>query len=288
MERTSAEVMCADGWRLAVDVAAPAEPRAAALVGHAMMVDKRTLERLVHRLVERGVAVVWPDLRGHGRSGPLAGDGGRWTYDDLVEQDTPALVGFARTLFPALPLTAVGHSLFGHVALARLGRHPETPLDAVVMLAGNIWGRRWEPDRLTALRKVAVMRVTAATARLVGYLPTRRMRMGTCDESEPYIRQLAGFVTRDDWSSADGFSYTAALQQIRRPLLAIAAVGDKLLCRPESGRRFAAEVPGAIFEVVGRHSGLATDGNHMALVTDERCRPVWDRVADFVLRQERR
>ena len=288
MERQDCFVECSDGFRLSVQVVTPLRPRAAAVVGHAMMVDRRTMDQrgdgVVSALARRGIAAIWPDLRGHGGSGPLAAAGGSWSYGDLVELDTPALLRFARQRFPGLPVAAVGHSLFGHVALAHVARHPEADVDGLVLLAANVWAPRWEPDPRLRLEKRLAMEALAAIVRAWGYFPSRRLGVGSCDEAAPMIRRLVDNVREDDWRSEDGFSYAAALPSVRRPLLSIAAAGDRRLCSPGCAARFVAAVRGAELLVVGLRSGLVTDGGHMALVTDPRCRPAWDRVADFILR----
>ena len=57
------------------------------------------------------------DQRGHGQSRPHPSEGARWNYDDLV-RDAEVVAEFLCQRFPELPHIAVGHSLFGHVALA--------------------------------------------------------------------------------------------------------------------------------------------------------------------------
>ncbi|MGZ3406752.1 MAG: alpha/beta fold hydrolase, partial [Polyangia bacterium] len=157
-QRQPFSVACADGWVLRGEIVVAAPPVAVAVVGHAMMVDRRTLDRprgrgLVSSLAARGVACVVADLRGHGRSGPRADEGGDWSYDDLVEHDVPTLVAFARSRFPDLPLTCVGHSLFGHVSLAHLARHPDADVDALVLLAVNVANPSWRRRTLDYARR---------------------------------------------------------------------------------------------------------------------------------------
>jgi alpha-beta hydrolase superfamily lysophospholipase len=175
---------CDDGWILQGEVLTPENPRAVAIVGHAMMVDRRTLRQLVAHLVEQQIAVVWFDLRGHGESGPLPRDGGRWCYDDLVE-DVPQLIRFARERFPELPLMIVGHSLFGHATLAHLTRHPATRLDKLVLLASNFVHPEWNWRALAD--KGAPILLMSAITRAVGYFPVRLMKLGTADEAAPYV-----------------------------------------------------------------------------------------------------
>lgn len=286
MGRTVEEVLCVDGWCLKADVLVPEAPRAAALLGHAMMADRRTLDAkgdgLASHLERRGIAVVAADLRGHGASGPSAAAGGRWSYDDLVEADTRALLEFVARRFPGLRRVVVGHSLFGHVALAHAIRHPQETADAFVLLSANIWAPRWEPEIGLRLAKRAVLETGLAIARTVGYLPARRLRMGSCDEALAFWQQMTHWQRHNDWYADDGFSYLAHARRLQRPMLALVGAGDHLLCRPVAARRFYAELPSAKLEVVGRTTGLGYDPDHMDLVADPRSRPLWDRIADFI------
>lgn len=288
-ERTDHEVVCDDGWRLAAAVVNRPGPRAVAICGHAMMVDRRTMDArgagLVSALAARGVAVVWPDLRGHGASGPLPSEGGSWCYDDLVERDTPALYRFARERFPGLPLFAVGHSLFGHVSLAHAARHPEAAPDGFVLLAANIWLPGLEPSPLRWLGKRALFAAATAVGAPLGRVPARRLRMGSADESWDYFGRFPRWAARGDWTAADGFSYFGNLGRIDRPALAIAAAGDLLFGVPACVRAFVAPLPHHRFLLAGRAGDIVLpfDPDHMGIVTDPRSRPVWEKAADFVL-----
>ena len=101
----SHRVVTADGWRLDVlDLIPERAPCAVAVVGHAMMVDRRTVSRadgpsLCGTLCERGFRVLVPDLRGHGASGPTASDGADWSYHELVS-DVGEYVDLAVTTVP--------------------------------------------------------------------------------------------------------------------------------------------------------------------------------------------
>jgi pimeloyl-ACP methyl ester carboxylesterase len=289
LERRPVAARCADGWELrgelVTDPATP--PRAIAIVGHAMMVDRRTLDRrrrgLVSHLAARGIAALAVDLRGHGESGPRAEDGGDWSYDDFVEQDVPALVQLARAQLPSLPCVAIGHSLFAHVALARVARHPETPLDALVLLACNVSHPGWHARPLARLTKGALIEVTGVLARVAGRLPARRLRQGSDDEARSYVSDFVRGWRTGQWRARDGFDYFAALPSLTRPVLAIVGAGDRLLSPPEDARSLVAPIAHADFRVVGRATGLPFDPGHMELVLDERARPAWDEVARFVL-----
>jgi predicted alpha/beta hydrolase len=278
-------ITCGDGWVLRGEVLTPERPRAVAVVSHAMMVDRRTLDRprgrgLVSHLRQQGIAVVWVDLRGHGQSGPRAEAGGRWNYDDLVERDVPALLEFARTRFPGLPLSCVGHSLFGHAALAHLCRHPEAPIDRLVMLACNYvhsgWGLRALAD------KGVLLVLMGALTRFYGRFPTRRIKLGTDDEAAPFVEDFLRNLKRRDWRARDGFSYAAARWRVKTPILAIAGAGDRMMAPPAEARSLVSSCANVQFHIAGRKTGLPFDPGHMAVAMDERCRPLWDQIAEFI------
>ncbi len=286
-QRQPFSIACADGWVLRGEVVVGAPPVAAAVVGHAMMVDRRTLDRprgrgLVSCLAARGVACVVADLRGHGKSGPRAGEGGDWSYDDLVEHDVPALLAFARSRFAGLPLACVGHSLFGHVSLAHVARHADADVDGLALLAVNVANPSWRAHTIDGVRRRAGVELMGLLTRAFGRLPARRLRYGSDDEAAGYVRDFVRNGRRRRWLARDGFDYWEALAGIDRPLLALVGAGDRFMSPPIAARAVAERVPGARFLVVGRRSGLPVDPDHMGLVLDERARPAWDQTADFI------
>jgi len=282
-----------DGWALHLEVFSPpvgVEPLGAVLAIPAMMVDRRSLERprgrgLASHLAARGFAVHTLDLRGHGLSAPTAEQGGDWSYDDLVGRDIPAAIREVRRRHPALPLTLLGHSLGGHGAAAALGALGAGPVDALVTLGANVWTRALEPDPWIWARKRAVIAAMAGITRATGYLPTRRLGLGSDDEARRYVLDLARFV-RGEWTSADGrHDYLAGLARLTCPVLALTASGDRLACRAPSARAFAARMTSAEvrFVEVGRAAwGGAREPDHMSLGVDPMCRPIWDTIADWL------
>ena len=77
-----------DGHQLVADLHLPeGSPKGLALLGHAMMVDRRTMDRpkghgLASVLVSRGFAVLNVDFRGHGES--VLHTGLSFSFDDIV------------------------------------------------------------------------------------------------------------------------------------------------------------------------------------------------------------
>jgi predicted alpha/beta hydrolase len=206
-------VRCDDGWILRGERMAGRGP--VVVCGHAMMVDRRTLDRprgagLASTLADAGLDVVVLDIRGHGESGPRAERGGRWSYDDIVRQDVPAMVRLGRSIARDRQVVILGHSLFGHAAMiaAGIGEAP----DAIVAYAPNLWARHLEPSPLARVAKAGVLGAWSAITRLSGYFDAPRLGLGTDAEAEAYVAQFASMWKRDRLASPDGaIDYEAAL-----------------------------------------------------------------------------
>jgi predicted alpha/beta hydrolase len=282
-----------DGARLCGELILPQTqaPRAAVALSHAMMVDRRTLDTrtgqgLLGKLVTAGAAVLWFDQRGHGQSRPLPEAGASWDYDTLV-RDVEVVAAYLAERFPGLPRAAVGHSLFGHVALAHETRVAaglaKLGFSRLVLFSANVWLRQLEPDFTRYLCKRASFLLLVAASRPLGYLPVRRLGIGTADEPYDYLAQMGGWVGADDWTARDGFSYLQALGGVRTPILSIVGAGDRLLAVPECQERFVRRSAGPVTHVtVGKRFGYASDPDHMGVVLDDRLAPLWREAAAWV------
>ena len=285
----------------------PVAPKVAIALSHAMLVDRRTLDQppgegLLSRLRAAGAVVLCFDQRGHGKSAPLPQQGARWDYDDLVD-DAGIVAEYLAQRFPMLPRVAVGHSLFGHVAVAwqalvsagraplppRVAASPAVGYDGLVLIGANLWIPQLDPVRPRWWFKRAFFPLLVLLAMRHGYLPARRLRVGTADEPLPYLQQVGRWLGEADWTAESGHSYLADMAQVRVPILSIASVGDHLLAVPQSALRFACQMRGPIQHItVGKAFGHACEPDHMGLVLDERMAPVWDQIADWACRVPRR
>lgn len=288
----SHEVITDDGWRLDVEVHAAEKPVAVAVLGHAMMVDRRSMDRprgagLASRLAGLGIQVHLADLRGHGASGPTADEGGAWSYDDIVHRDLPALVHDARARHPDLPVFLVGHSLAGHCAAAAAGSAAfADPPDGYVFFAVNIWARGLDGSPWRDLLRARDTLVFLLVALVLGRFPSKALRMGPTSEARPYVRDLARFFFSGRWTSRDGqHDYLANLAHVRGPVLALGGKGDRLMAHPENLRRWTEAMTGADTDVriLGAGDlGLTKDPGHMELVTDAGSAQVWDEVGRWI------
>jgi predicted alpha/beta hydrolase len=277
------------GQSLAVSIREPrGAVRGTAILLHSMMASRRMWSAprgrgLEGALVERGLRTLCLDFRGHGDSAPSASQGNRWTYGDLVGEDLPALVESARDRWPNDRMTVIGHSLGGHVAAASAAVSL-IDIDALVILATNVWLPSFEPNPFLRAKKGAVVRMSRGITRARGFFPARALRLGSDDESAGMMDAWTGWWKRDVWTSDDSkIDYAPALQKLTVPVLAIASLGDKYLCTPDAALRFAklAVSSQTEFELVRRADDGGPAPDHMELVTTRAAASIWQRIASF-------
>ena len=213
--------------------------------------------------------------------------GAQWTYDDLVQFDLPALVSGVRARAGEEGLVYIGHSLGGHTGLAAAGAGLfQAPPDAYVCLSANIWRPSLEPNAFLRLKKGIQFWLFAQVARRMGYFPARGIRMGSCNEAGDYAIDLYRAWAEDHWGSRDGsIDYTAALSEIRCPVLSVVGKGDALMAHPVGARAWFSAVgsPKAEFWLAEKgRFGLSFDPDHMTLVTSEESRPIWGVIEEWM------
>lgn len=264
---------------------ARAPRRGTALLLHAMMVDRRSMDRpagkgFASSLQDRGWDVLLADYRGRGLSGAPAGLGADWSYDDLVLHDLPAFVELARGL--GGPVVVVGHSLGGHTTAAAMGCGLVT-IDALVAISANVWLRRHEPSLPAALGKSALTAALLASTQAFGHVPSRLAGIGPVDEARSYARDLARFWWSDAWTSRDGrVDYLAAAHNLTEPVLAVYGTGDAWLARQPAASAWATALGAEVWLAGGGAHGLDHAPSHMGVITDPRSAPLWARIADWM------
>ncbi|MBK9262051.1 MAG: alpha/beta fold hydrolase [Polyangiaceae bacterium] len=286
-----ASVRTTDGWLLRGEVSAEGSmEKPVALLLHAMMANRKSMDRprgagLASVLAGRDFGVVSFDLRGHGESGPSARDGARYSYDDYVLRDIPALVEFVRQEFAGRPVVVVGHSLGAHASLAASGVFPEKAPDGIVSIAGNMWVPSCEPDKARRAAKTAMLAAFLGMAETWGYFDPRPLRFGTDAVALPYVRQFWTMWSSNRYGSTDGsIDYREALGRVTIPVFSVASEADTLLAHPVSVELFLRPIPEkqkTLRVISGRDFG-APAPDHMGLVTDARSRPVWNEIADWI------
>lgn len=188
----------AGGWVVGT-VRKPAgeSPRGVVVIHPATAVPERLYTGFAEFLATHGYVAVTYDYRGTGRSGSPRDHHGLRMRDWMAD-DVPAVAAWARPRFGDVPQLAVGHSIGGH-ALA-LGRGSRG-LAGFVTVASHGAATSTIPDRAERARVRLILRVLGpATARVLGYVPGRRLSLG---EDMP----AAAMLEWSRWSTMPGYFF---------------------------------------------------------------------------------
>jgi pimeloyl-ACP methyl ester carboxylesterase len=261
--------------------------RGVAVLAHAMFARRSEWDKgeksLSRFLSERGWRTIAFDFRGHGESGTGAAKGARWTYEDLVARDLPAVVEGARARARGKRVIVLGHSLGGHVAAAAQATRA-IDVDAIGLIASNMWLEALEPSFARRLAKRAIGRAMHEVCERRGYFPARRLRLGSDDEAADYMATLWRVVDRGLWGTEDGrVDYWEQLRHVNVPLFALSSDGDPINAHPECAARFALRAKGrvTIDRIRASDDGGAAPG-HMEIVTTERSASAWGRLEEWM------
>jgi len=265
----------ADGWPLAADLRIPAQPWGVAVVGHAMMVDRRSMDRpqgegLCTALHAAGLVVVNADFRGHGESATLRRG---FDFEAIARFDVPALLDFVAERWPALPRFVFGHSLGANATLLSMARTGGAGLTGLVALAPNLWLPRHEPSAARRRAKSLALRAWDLLSMPTGQFDPRPAGMGTSRIPRAYVRQFARWWRDDALRGEDGFDYMRALADIDVPVLAYSSSGDRLMAHPDAVAGFLSLLRSApVDHRIVRGPGAP---DHMGWVTSEGRRDWW-------------
>ena len=283
MDVTQHQINAGDWTLFASEYPAVGAMRGVVVIGHAVGCNRRTLDRprgqgLASTLAQAGLHVYTFDVRAHGESIPRPADGGHWRYDDILN-DVEAVVTWVHDRHPDARLGFLGHSLTGHAALLWVGQNPDAPVSALVLYSTNLWLPQFEPRRGRWLKKRATLAAWALLAWPMGYLPMRRLRMGTDDVPAEFVRDFRRFAKSGKCQrTSDGVDYLEGLATVKQPVRAYVGEKDRFLCTLEGCEAFLEPVPDHTVETV-------PGADHMSVVTRESSRPLWEETAEFFCRE---
>ena len=219
----------------------------------------------------RGIEVYALEQRGFGANASRQ----RWPGIDALVDDAKAAAREVRRLSPGVPLTVVGHSMGGGVALVAAAEGMDA--DALVLAGPAIAGG----PALSDLARGAswTLAATLPDVRWTGegivhIRPTdnpaaiRRVLADPRHFGDPSSRELYGLVRLMDRAAAEA-------PRVEIPTLTLMGAHDEVL-EPDRVQEIAATIPGSVGYI------LYPDGWHW-LFTDRQAARVWQDVGDFAL-----
>jgi lysosomal acid lipase/cholesteryl ester hydrolase len=329
----------ADGWRLGVRRVRPATPdpgKLPVVLCHGLGLNGTfwtiTDGHLPQQLAARGYDVFIVDLRGSGasqragrvgkinarlRQTPLLELGeGKWTVDDQIRYDVPAVLEYVRKETGHDRVNWVGHSLGGMLMFAFLETQPQPERIAnfVAMGAAVHLAEAPDSDLLRANRALRVLLRVVSTGRMARpmmyyrpqfldhidgfYFTAANVEKRTIDRFYGYtlentgrgaMRQLDPFLEYGHFLSADRkVDYARLLGRVTTPTLVVAGEGDCLSSMASNIKTFE-ELAGPDKSLLrfGRRDGHVDDYGHCDLVWS-RYAPVeiFPAVADWLDRRQ--
>ncbi|PVZ65463.1 alpha/beta fold hydrolase [Pelagibaculum spongiae] len=223
-------------------------------------------------LARQGFQVYIADLRGRGDSLPAINSKSSYGQTEAIIEDIPAFLAEIEQRHPGLPQYWIGHSWGGVLLNCFLARNPDhiSKIKACAYFGVKRSIFNWHPKRYI-VANLMWNRVLPKMARKHGYLPARKLKVGSDDETLKSLQQSVQWVKQNPWvDSDDGFDYAAALiNTALPPTLHIAGTKDVAIARPRDIRRFIKESGKGKTELklYGKKFGHGQDYDHINMLT---------------------
>ena len=297
-----------DGWKIAMHYHEPENPLPGAfpiVLSHGILVNKFCLDMdhrhsLAHFLKKNGYPVFVVSLRGTGESYHISRSGYRdFSFDDIIENDIPAVIRTVKELTGAPGVNWVGHSMGAMIACGFLGRKlpGHEDINSLISIAGpgkvdHVRNTAWGPlTRYPGFNRALNIRFsTQAIVPITGLLLTpvenvvyskenltsktirRLMKNGIENIAPGLFKQFSSWVQTGDETTVDGtFNYRDGQKNITAPSLFIAAPLDKIA--PPDSVKYTYEVVSSkekSYLLMDRRNGCSADYCHVGLVLGER------------------
>ncbi|MBB4865068.1 oxygen-independent coproporphyrinogen-3 oxidase [Pseudomonas nitritireducens] len=271
-------IRTADGVDLALRRVGPADGVPVVLT-HGTFSNHRSCLGLASYLGSQGFACWLFDWRGHGDSGR---NDFRHSFDDVAEQDVPAILDAVRQRSGHAALHWIGHSGGGLIVSMWAARHPELAqqkLRSLVLIGSQATAAG------ASLRHWLALQAFDWMLRWRRIAPSRAKSVGPEAESARLMRQWCQWNFRRRFDSLDGFDYLAGLSAVALPVLGVAGSGDTFIA-PVAGcealvKAFAGDQ--AELEVFGLAGGAREDYSHNRLLLSRNASlEIWPRIAQWL------
>jgi predicted alpha/beta hydrolase len=165
-----------DGYKLAATVfVGPRPPRTAVVISSATAVPRKIYRGFAGYLAGKGFAVLTFDYRGIAGSKPASLKDFPARMRDWAAFDVTAAIDHMRQVWPAIPLTYVGHS-FGGQALGLIPNNYTVSRALIIAAQAGYWRLCKAPERyrIWLLLRFIIPRLMAR----IGHVPGRKLGLG--------------------------------------------------------------------------------------------------------------
>ncbi|WP_404344119.1 alpha/beta fold hydrolase [Pseudoalteromonas mariniglutinosa] len=228
-------------------------------------------------LAEHGYVCYVADLRGRGDSKPVISKYANYGQTEAILEDIPAFLAKITELEGQAAKYWVAHSWGGVLMNSVFARFPHyiESVSACAYFGSKRSLYNHHPSKYLQ-GNVIWYGLAPIMAKKYGFLPAKKLKWGSDDETRKSHYQSMQWAKRKPWiDSDDGFDYGKALQDKQLPpTLHIAGVKDKALCQPIDIAKFIAEsgVGTQTMKVYGRKYGHHLDYDHINMLTHPSAR----------------
>lgn len=223
-------------------------------------------------LAEHGFDCYVADLRGRGKSRPAITRGHQYGQTEAILEDLPAMLDAIKANNGEYPTYWVAHSWGGVLMNSYFARFPKAieTVSACVYFGSKRSLHNHHPKKYLQ-GNLIWYGLAPLIAKKYGYLPAKKLKWGSDEETVKSHRQSMEWAKRKPWvDSDDGFDYAKALKRLTLPpILHIAGVNDKALAQPIDIQKFIEESGNGIQElrVYGKRYGHHQNYDHINMLT---------------------
>ncbi len=221
-------------------------------------------------LADAGFDVFVADLRGKGESTPPIGKGFSASQSDTISEEIPFLINRVLTITGSESLHLGAHSWGGILLLSSYALHPKQWNIRSFIFFGTKrrigifnWARFTTIDLAWSL-------LGSFFTLLYGYLPAKKLKMGSDNEAARFYFQVNRWVYSKRWIDPETkMDYAHILTNLALPPIHLfTGKNDKLLGHPKDVRRLASEIghPEAV-TVLSLENGNRHDYDHINMLT---------------------
>lgn len=275
---TAELIRTADGVNLALRLIGPVDGPPVILT-HGTYSNHRSCLGLANHLGSQGFACWLFDWRGHGDS---ERNDFRHSFDDVAEQDVPAILDAVSQRSGQAALFWIGHSGGGLIASMWAARNPQLAakrLRGVVLLGSQATAAG------ASLQHRLTIQAFDWMLRWRRIAPSRPKNVGPEAESARLMRQWCQWNLRRRFDSLQGFDYLAGLSEVAVPVLGVAGSGDRFIAPVAGCEALVAAFGGdqAKLELFGLATGAREDYSHNRLLLSRNASlEIWPRITQWL------
>lgn len=222
-------------------------------------------------LAQQGFDVFVADLRGKGSSLPLVHAKSPASQTDTIEGELPFIINKVKEITGTDALHLGAHSWGGVLLLSAYALfYQEWNIKSMIFFGTKrrIGIRTFEKFRTIDLGWTLLGSLFTL---LYGYLPAKKLRMGSDDEPGKFYFQLNRWVYSKRWIDPETkFNYREKINTLHLPPLHFyTGIHDRLLGHPHDVKRLAAETgqAHATVSILGKQNGNLHNYNHINILT---------------------